>query len=92
MKIADIKVFISGPYKKGQPPAQKFRIDPSWLTQIEVANPMSIYPDFRPRRDLWFGMGGRVIVQVFAEDGSYGLGEGSGGRAAAEIIAGPPPA
>lgn len=87
MKIADIKVYLTGPYKKGEPPVQHYRINPSWLSRTEIANPMSIHPEFRPRREMWLGMGGRTIVQVIAEDGSYGLGESAGGRASAEIIA-----
>ena len=88
MKITDIKVFLSGPYKNGEPPVQNYRINPKWLSTTEIANPMSIHPEFRATRDLWLGNGGRTIVQVIAEDGTYGLGESAGGRASAEIIAG----
>jgi L-rhamnonate dehydratase len=87
VKIVDIKVFLSGPNKKGEPPADQQKSNSSWLSRTEIANPMSIHPEFRPYRELWLGMPGRTIVQVIAEDGSYGLGESAGGRASAEIIA-----
>jgi L-rhamnonate dehydratase len=84
MKIVDVKVFMSGPCKSGEPESQ----ERSWLSETEIANPMSIHPQYRPRRSLWgTNDWGRTIVQIVADDGTYGLGESAGGRASAEIIA-----
>ena len=51
----------------------------AWPTEIEVANPMSRFPRFKPRRQLyaaqqWPGF----AVKVTAEDGTWGLGTAAG--------------
>lgn len=87
MKIAEVKVFLSGPQKGIEDLDAKYR--GSWLLETEIANPMSIHAQYRPKRSLWLPNWGRMVVQVIGDDGSYGLGESSGGgRASAEIIAG----
>ena len=86
MKIAEVKVFVTGPRKSESEEKPTYRH--SWLVETEIANPMSIHEEYRPKRSLWLPSWGRVIVQVIADDGSYGLGESSGGNATAEIIAG----
>ena len=86
MKIAEVKVFLTGPSKSN--PDKDAKNKGAWLSETEIANPMSVHAEYRPTRSLWIGMGGRTIVQVIAEDGTYGLGESAGGRASAEIIAG----
>lgn len=58
----------------------------AWPTQIEVANPMSKFPRFKKRRQLysaktWPGF----AVKVTAEDGTWGLGTASG-RPAAMVV------
>lgn len=59
----------------------------SWLTETVVANPMSIYPEYRARRSSWLGlMLQPVFVQVDTDAGITGLGQTSGGAAAAAII------
>jgi len=68
-------------------PAQKSRPRrKSWPTEIEVANPMSKFPRFKPRRYLyaarqWPGF----AVKVTAEDGTWGLGSCAGRPAAAVV-------
>ena len=58
----------------------------AWPTEIEVANPMSRFPRFKPRRQLyaarqWPGF----AVKVTAEDGTWGLGT-TAGRPVAAVI------
>ena len=58
----------------------------AWPTEIEVANPMSRFPRFKPRRQLyaaqqWPGF----AVKVTAEDGTWGLGTAAGRPTAAVI-------
>ena len=58
----------------------------AWPTQIEVANPMSKFPRFKKRRQLysakkWPGFG----VKITAEDGTWGLGT-SAGRPTAMVV------
>ena len=58
----------------------------AWPTEIEVANPMSRFPRFKPRRQLyaaqqWPGF----VVKVTAEDGTWGLGTAAGRPTAAVI-------
>ena len=60
---------------------------PSWTAAAEVANPMSKFARFKPHRSLyspkqWPGF----HVKVTAEDGTWGIGPGSG-RPAAAVIA-----
>ena len=86
MKIAEVKVFVTGPRKVAATTDTTYRH--SWLVETEIANPMSIHEEYRPKRSLWLPSWGRVIVQVIADDGTYGLGESSGGSATAEMIAG----
>ena len=59
----------------------------AWPTEIEVANPMSRFPRFKPRRQLyaarqWPGF----AVKITAEDGTWGLGS-CAGRPAAAVVA-----
>jgi L-rhamnonate dehydratase len=84
MKISEVKVFVTGPRKSETKEVPTYRH--SWLVETEIANPMSIHEEYRPKRSLWLPSWGRVIVQVIADDGTYGLGESAGGNATAEII------
>lgn len=86
MKIAEVIVFLTGPSKSN--PDKDAKNIGDRLSETEIANPMSVHAEYRPTRSLWNGMGGRTIVEVIAEDGTYGLGESAGGRASAEITAG----
>ena len=87
MKIVEVKVFLTGPRKGGE--RAESADEHAWLSETEIANPMSIHAEYRPRRSLWLPTNwGRTIVQVIADDGTYGLGESTGGRASAEIVAG----
>jgi L-rhamnonate dehydratase len=67
--------------------ALQFTMGSSWLIDNVVANPMSIFPQYRDRRSSWMGQLTTVIVRVTAASGSYGLGwVGGGKRAAATVV------
>ena len=58
----------------------------AWPTEIEVANPMSKFPRFKSRRQLYAAkQWPRFGVKVTAEDGTWGLGM-SAGRPAAMVV------
>ena len=58
-----------------------------WLVDDMVANPMSVYPEYRDSRDSW-GMGvlSSILVEVEADDGTVGVATGLGGDAACYLI------
>ncbi|MGH2533132.1 MAG: enolase C-terminal domain-like protein [Thermomicrobiales bacterium] len=47
----------------------------SWLSESLVANPMSIYPEYRERRSSWGARwGAEVLVRIETDDGLVGIG------------------
>lgn len=59
---------------------------PSWTESAEVANPMSRFPNYKRHRSSWLPRWETVHVKVTAEDGTWGLGQTSFGRATAAVI------
>src|ERR1039457_3061013 len=59
----------------------------SWSTgDVEVANPMSVYPEYKAKRSLWFPDPGKFegfTVEISTDKGvtGYGIGGGRGGGA-----------
>ncbi|SFT04423.1 enolase C-terminal domain-like protein [Paenibacillus sp. BC26] len=88
MKIEHVRVFIlNGEKAHAQQVKQgSVNTEGSWLSETVIANPMSNYPEYFDRRSSWLGMGGRVIVQIIADNGLEGFGESTGGMATASII------
>lgn len=78
LKITDIKIVKTRPRKPY--PAYK-PADGAWSTQfVEVANPMSIYPEFKPRRDLFAATNvPSFTVEVTTDKGIKGYGNGGPG-------------
>src|SRR5215471_17415172 len=68
LRIADIKVYAIP--MKGS----------SWLSEGLIANPMSIYPEYKERRQSWFGPMTSAIVEIFTDGGIRGLGTVGGGK------------
>ena len=65
-------------------PAPTYRPAPgSWNTsQVEIANPLSIYPQFKPRRSLFYADDlGPSTVMVETDKGITGFGYGGPGGA-----------
>ncbi len=58
----------------------------SWSTQgVEVANPMSVYPEYKPVRSLWNpdpGKFGGFTVEISTDKGVKGYGSGGAGGGA----------
>lgn len=78
LKITDIKIVKTRPRK----PYPTFKpADGAWSTQfVEVANPMSIYPEFKPRRDLFAATNvPSFTVEVTTDKGIKGYGNGGPG-------------
>jgi L-rhamnonate dehydratase len=47
----------------------------SWLSESVVANPMSIYPEYKARRSSWGAKWGpELLVQITTDDGITGIG------------------
>jgi len=85
LKITDIKIVRTRPRK----PYPTYKpADGAWSTQfVEVANPVSIYPEFKPRREL-FGATNvpSFTVEVTTDKGIKGYG--NGGPGGGQIVTG----
>lgn len=87
LKITGIRLVKVAPRK----PYPAFQPAPgAWSTQFaEVANPMSVYPEYKARRELFFPDAGNVpsvTVEITTDKGITGYG--SGGAGAGPIITG----
>ncbi len=80
LKITGLRLVNVKPRK----PYPAFKPAPgAWSTQfVEVANPMSIYSEFKPRRELFFPEPGKVpsfTVEITTDKGITGYGNGGPG-------------
>ena len=80
LKITGLRLVNVKPRK----PYPAFKPAPgAWSTQfVEVANPMSIYSEFKPRRELFFPEPGKVpsfTVEITTDKGIVGYGNGGPG-------------
>ena len=58
-----------------------------WIIDLPVANPMSVYKDYKAKRTSWgINALGTVVVQVALDDGTVGIGCSIGGEPACYII------
>jgi len=78
-KIVEVKAFI--------PRARDPLYKKSWLNETEIANPMSIYEEYKAKRDSW-GKNclSRFLAEVTTDGGLVGYGMGMGGEATCAII------
>jgi len=84
MKIKAIEaVRLEIPHQGGERTAAR---RPPWVADAEVANPMSKFPRYKRYRSSWLPNWPSVWVKVTAEDGTWGLGMTSYGRATAAVI------
>jgi len=84
VKIVDIRAM-----RLAMPPRHQSETPPRrapWSKDAEVANPMSRYPTVKRHRSLWTPGWENVWCKVTAEDGTWGIGMTSNGRAAAAVI------
>src|SRR5579859_6530713 len=83
MKIRDIRAMrLNLP----PTPAPAHGRRPAWSSSAEVANPMSRYQRYKRHRSLWLPSWGDVWCKVTLEDGTWGVGQSSHGRAVAAVI------
>lgn len=60
----------------------------SWLNESLVANPMSIYPQYKAKRSSWYGPMTSAVVRIETDEGIHGLGTigGAKGKLAPTVI------
>ena len=78
LKITSVRMVRPKPKK----PSPSYQPTPgSWSTGgVEVANPMSIYPKYKPRRDLFMARDlGPEVVEIGTDKGIKGIGYGGPG-------------
>ncbi len=80
LKITGVRLVNTRPKR----PVPAYKPSPSaWSTQgVEVANPMSIYPEYKARRSLFFPDPGQIegfTVEVSTDKGVKGYGSGGAG-------------
>ncbi|MGQ9544075.1 MAG: enolase C-terminal domain-like protein [Candidatus Bathyarchaeia archaeon] len=74
MKIVDVKVSLLPPRGKG------------WLNETLIANPMSIYPDYKMQRSSWRAPFQHVLVKIYTSDKQEGISVAWGGIASKILI------
>src|SRR5881409_2094821 len=58
-----------------------------WIIDLPIANPMSVYEEYKARRTSWgINALGTVVVQAELDDGTVGIGCSIGGEPACYII------
>lgn len=58
-----------------------------WIVDSTIANPMSVYPEYRGSRTTWgINALGSVIVEIELDDGTTGVGVSTGGEPACFIV------
>lgn len=78
MKVVDVRTYVA------PPPGG------SWLNEIRVSTPMSIYPEYKASRGTWRGPNTQdVFIEVISDEGVSGLGITRGGRVAQTIVDAP---
>jgi L-rhamnonate dehydratase len=83
MKITGLRALKLNrpPHTPATPPSRR-----SWWQDAEVANPVSVFPRFKPHRNLWLPAFEETWVEVTLEDGTTGLGMTHHGRVTAALI------
>lgn len=83
MKIVEIRAMRLNRPPQEEPRQARRR---SWSETAEVANPMSRYSAVKTHRMLWLPAWEEVWCRVTLEDGTWGLGQTSHGRAVAAVL------
>lgn len=83
-RIADVRAYIVDESGGSDYHDQE---DGHWIIDTPIANPMSIYADYKQSRASWgINAFGSVVVEVESDDGQVGVGISSGGEPACHII------
>lgn len=67
MKISRVRATLIRPTAQAAAPA-------SWMSESEVASPMSIYPRYKQRRSSWWPRWPDVLIRVDTDEGLTGIG------------------
>src|SRR4051794_4799254 len=85
-RIADVRTYIPATGRQGGDyHAQQAQ---HWIVDSVIANPMSVYPDYKASRTSWGidALGG-LIIEIETETGETGIGITQGGEAGSLIVA-----
>jgi L-rhamnonate dehydratase len=83
--ILEVRAYVVAPGETGAD--YHNQSDKHWIIDLPIANPMSIYEEYRAKRTSWgINALGTVIVEVELDDGTVGIGCSIGGEPACFII------
>ncbi|MGB8479555.1 MAG: L-rhamnonate dehydratase [Acidobacteriaceae bacterium] len=83
--IREVRAYVVAPGETGAD--YHNQSDKHWIIDLPIANPMSIYEEYRAKRTSWgINALGTVIVEVELDDGTVGIGCSIGGEPACFII------
>ena len=83
--ILEVRAYVVAPGETGVD--YHNQSDNHWIIDLPIANPMSIYEEYRAKRTSWgINALGTVIVEVELDDGTVGIGCSIGGEPACFII------
>jgi L-rhamnonate dehydratase len=83
--IREVRAYVTAPAETGA----DYHNRPSghWIIDLPVANPMSVYEEYKADRTSWgINALGTVVVEVELKDGTVGIGCSIGGEPACYII------
>ena len=83
--IREVRAFVIAPTEMG---ADYHNQNGShWIIDLPIANPMSVYEEYRAERTSWgINALGTVVVEVELDDGTVGIGCSIGGEPACYIV------
>ena len=71
--ILEVRAYVVAPGETGAD--YHNQSDKHWIIDLPIANPMSIYEEYRAKRTSWgINALGTVIVEVELDDGTVGIG------------------
>jgi L-rhamnonate dehydratase len=84
-QIREVRAYVIEPGEAGADYHNQQR--GHWIIDSPIANPMSVYEKYKASRASWgINALGAVVVEVELEDGTVGVGTGTGGEPACFII------
>ena len=85
VSILEVRAYVVAPGETGAD--YHNQSDKHWIIDLPIANPMSIYEEYRAKRTSWgINALGTVVVEVELDDGTVGIGCSIGGEPACFII------
>ena len=84
-RIREVRAFVIAPSEMGAD--YHNQNGQHWIIDLPIANPMSVYEEYRARRTSWgINALGTVVVEIELYDGTVGIGCSIGGEPACYII------